>query len=275
VRYLFGMVRGFSDNCSGEFILQDRDEYRSLIVRLQRLQLRLHINEEALEIPNTGSPPRDNPRNEDKGECEPLSDDDMLFDLESELPDASTPADDVEPAAADTPIEISLNTLSLGRDTEVWRGQVMALRSQSLASLGDDHGNELHVQIENKIRSQEARNNVNHHDAWVQLASLKIADDDAEDSSAEDEGNQGNGEDDRLSAAEEDQHDASSSGDGPRRVRGDSAGGGFRPRRMLRSTRAARPDFMQWNNPEVVSLMSSSDLEDLRTEDSAMSTYSE
>lgn len=31
----------------------------------------------------------------------------MLFDLESELPDAGAPADDVEMAAADTPIEIS------------------------------------------------------------------------------------------------------------------------------------------------------------------------
>lgn len=222
---------------------------------------------------------------------EPLSDDDMLFDLESELPHAGAPANDVKMAANDTPIEISSkissppeseedeapgnqrrtpprrrNTFPLGRDAEVRRGQVMALRSQSLASLGDDHGNEVHAQIQNEIRSQEARNNVDHDDVWEQLGSLNIADDDAEHSSAGDEGNQGDGEDEGNEGDGE---------DSPRRVRGDSAGGGFRPCRMLKSNLAARPDFLQWNVPEVVSLLSSSDLEDLRTEDSAMSTYSE
>jgi hypothetical protein len=208
----------------------------------------------------------------------------MLFDLESELPNAGAPVNDVEISSTisssleseedeapgnqrrtppyrretNTPIEISSrisspseseedeapsNTFSLGRDAEVWRRRVMALHSQSLASLSDDHGNEIDVQIQNEIMSQEARN-VDHDDVRDQFGSLNIADNDAEHSSAEDEGNE------------------------PRRVRGDSAGGGFRPCRVLKSTLAARPDFLRWNDHEVENLLSSSDLEDLRTADS-------
>jgi hypothetical protein len=172
---------------SGEFTSQDRNEHRSLIVRLQRLQIHLYIDEKALAIPNTSSPGREN--------REPLSDDDMLFDLESELPNAGAPANDVEISSTisssleseedeapsnqrrtppyrrdtNTPIEISSrisspseseedeapsNTFSLGRDAEVWRRQVMALRSPSLASLSDDHDDEVRVQIQNEIRAQ-------------------------------------------------------------------------------------------------------------------------
>jgi hypothetical protein len=278
VRYLFRTAY-FLTASSGEFTSQDRDEHRSLIVRLQRLQLHLDIDEKALAIPNTSSPGRENRRME--REREPLSDDDMLFDMEGEPPNATdvigdyhpyrepdelvAPANDVEISST---ISSSLeseeddeapsnqrrtpprrrNTFSLGRDAEVWRRQVMALRSQSLASLSDDYDDEVDVQIQNEIRSQEARN-VNHDDVRDQFGGLNIADNDAEHSSAEDEGNE------------------------PRRVRGDSAGGGFRPCRVLKSTLAARPNFLPWNDPEVEGLLSSSDLEDLRTEDSAMSTY--
>lgn len=46
-------ARDIPNSCSGEFTSQDRDEYRSFIVRLQRLQLHLNIDEKALAIPNT------------------------------------------------------------------------------------------------------------------------------------------------------------------------------------------------------------------------------
>lgn len=67
---------------SGEFTSQDRDEHRSLIVRLQRLQrlqLHLYIDEKALAIPDTSSPGRENRRMEREREREPLSDHDMLL----------------------------------------------------------------------------------------------------------------------------------------------------------------------------------------------------